>query len=513
MTDQTHTQVNEGQDWQRLSPWSILHFVFKQLRELISSGIYALPVFAVGLNKWLESTEILYAIVGGLVVFILLGGFVRYWTFLFLLHDNRIEIKTGLLERKYTDLPFERIQNVKIDQPIYYRWLQLVIITLDTAGSAKEEAAIVAVSLDYAERLKQHVMQCKLRGAADDTNEESSVEPSNTNVLNTRSVADLVLHGITNNRVWILVGAAAPFYDDVYGVVFGWIEDMQPQVEQMLGTGSSQFWYLSVVGVLFAVVLMASLALLSIAGSIFVFYGYTLLKEGDRYIRRSGLVNKQEVGMKQSRVQMVRMKQDWLDVLLKRINLYLEQNVTGNNVETNELKANNKLLVPSVTPTEANSISADVFPHHNIRGIEYSPISPRYLIHVLCLRLLPLYILALTLAIGAHSIVGSLVGVAILGLAVGGAYIRWKRWGVAFDANYIYIRRGLLGVDYECFPYEKIQQVRFKQSVFMRNKALASPHFILASGKARVPFLPQETANHILNKGLHRVESEKPKWM
>ena len=507
--------VNNDEKWQRLSAWSILHFVSKQLRELASSAVYALPVFAVGINKWIETNHVLVKILAGLTIYIVLGGFLRYWFYRFQLHANRIEIKTGIFERKYTDLPFERIQNVKIDQPFYYRWLKLVIVTLDTAGSSKEEASIVAVTRDYAQDLKQQVMQRKqsveLESATGDT--EISHAESDEKILNRRSLKDLVLHGITNNRVWILIGAAAPFYDDVYGAVFGWIESMQPEIEQMLGAGSSQFWYVSVLGLFFALLIIVAMALLSIAGSIFIFYGYTLSKEGDRYIRRSGLINKQEVGMKRSRVQMVKMKQDWLDVILKRINLYLEQNVTGNEFERNDLKASNKLLVPSVKIDEANKITQDVFPAHQTREIEFNSISPRYLIHVLWLKLLPFYLAAFVVLIESNAWLGVPLSVGIITLAVTAAYIRWKRWGIAFDDNYIYVRKGLLGVEYACFPYDKIQQVRFKQSIFMRRKQLATPYFVLASGKARVPFLPQSLASNILNKGLYRVESEKPKWM
>ena len=111
---------------------------------------------------------------------------------------------------------------------------------------------------------------------------------------------------------------------------------------------------------LIAIVLLILMALFSIGGSVLMFYGYRLTRQGDKYIRNSGLLNRQEVSMKRSRVQIARQQQDWLDRLLGRVNLYFEQNVTGR-TNPNELKATHKLLVPSVTVVESDELTSNVF--------------------------------------------------------------------------------------------------------------------------------------------------------
>ncbi|MDU0354867.1 PH domain-containing protein [Paraglaciecola aquimarina] len=92
-------------------------------------------------------------------------------------------------------------------------------------------------------------------------------------------------------------------------------------------------------------------------------------------------------------------------------------------------------------------------------------------------------------------------------------YIRWTRWGIACDEQYIYIRKGLFGVDYYCFPIFKIQQTTFKQSILQKNSKLASVQFVLASGSLKIPLISQALAYKLINESLFTVESSEKSWM
>ena len=91
--------------------------------------------------------------------------------------------------------------------------------------------------------------------------------------------------------------------------------------------------------------------------------------------------------------------------------------------------------------------------------------------------------------------------------------LRWKRWGIATDSNFIYIRKGLIGVDYYCFPTYKLQQTQFKQNLLMKKRKLATVKFVLASGSLKVPMIHEELAYKLINEGLTKVESCDKSWM
>jgi len=528
-------KVETGDEWQRLSLISILYFTIRNFTNSAQVLIYTIPALAISFNIWdnLLSPEVL---IGAGILFLStsVSGVISFLMYKFRVHNQHVEIHHGVFQRRYTNLPLWRIQNVKIERPFYYRPFGYALVVLDTAGSGKEEAKIVAVPEVYAEALKKQVLYEKALHDEGDldclpneylSDEQSSSFPtprtrtkaidsshSNEEVLNRRSVKDIIIHGITNNRVWIILGAAAPFYDDVFGLVSEWLADKGLQLNQLVGEQTVAWWQFGLYAFVILMMLMALVALLSIGGALFTFYGYTLSRSGDRYIRRSGLLNKLEVSMRATRIQMITAKQDWLDKILKRVNLYFEQNSTAGQ-QVQELMSPNKLIVPSVTEDEAFALSQEVMPECDLRGQDYHPISKRFITFWLFAGwTLPLAIFFTIGAVSSHLdiMLGSLVVFSAVSLLL---TLRWWRWGIAYDSKYVYIRRGRIGIDYQCFEPYKAQQVIVKQSVFMKRRKQATVKFVLASGAVTVPFLPEDYVNKLADSVLFEVESTRRSWM
>ena len=528
-------KVETGDEWQRLSLISILYFTIRNFTNSAQVLIYTIPALAISFNIWdnLLSPEVL---IGAGILFLStsVSGVISFLMYKFRVHNQHVEIHHGVFQRRYTNLPLWRIQNVKIERPFYYRPFGYALVVLDTAGSGKEEAKIVAVPEDYAEALKKQVLYEKALHDEGDldclpnedlSDEQSSSFPSprtrakavdsshsNEEVLNRRSVKDIIIHGITNNRVWIILGAAAPFYDDVFGLVSEWLADKGLQLNQLVGEQTVAWWQFGLYAFVILMMLMALVALLSVGGALFTFYGYTLSRTGDRYIRRSGLLNKLEVSMRASRIQMITAKQDWLDKILKRVNLYFEQNSTAGQ-QMQELMSPNKLIVPSVTEDEAFALSQEVMPGCDLRGQDYQTISKRFITFWLLAGWTLPFITFFTIgAVLSHLdiMLGSLVVFSAVSLLL---TLRWWRWGIAYDSKYVYIRRGRIGIDYQCFEPYKAQQVIVKQSVFMKRRKQATVKFVLASGAVTVPFLPEDYVNKLADSVLFEVESTRRSWM
>ena len=533
-------KVETGGEWQRLSIISILYFTIRNFSASAQVLIYTIPALAISFNIWdnLLSPEVL---IGAGILFLSTSssGLISFLMYKFRVHNQHVEIHHGVFQRRYTNLPLWRIQNVKIERPFYYRPFGYALVVLDTAGSGKEEAKIVAVPEVYAEALKKQVLYEKAHHDVGDKDELSSEDlcdgeladgqssssrtqssgaraqynsSTSEEVLNRRSVKDIIIHGITNNRVWIILGAAAPFYDDVFGVVSEWLADKGLQLNQLVGEQTVAWWQFGLYAFVILMMLMALVALLSVGGALFTFYGYTLSRTGDRYIRRSGLLNKLEVSMRASRIQMITAKQDWLDKILKRVNLYFEQNSTAGQ-QMQELMSPNKLIVPSVTENEAFNLSQEVMPGCDLRGQPYQVISKRFIsFWLLAAWAVPSAIFFTVGAVTSH--VDIMLGALAVFLALAMLLtLRWWRWGTAYDTKYVYIRRGRIGVDYQCFEPYKVQQVIIKQSVFMKRNKLATIKFVLASGAVTVPFLPEEYVEKLADSVLFEVESTRRSWM
>jgi putative membrane protein len=512
----THTQ-----EWSRVSPLAILHFFTKTVYGLVSGVlIYTLPAFAAGYSTIKENPGYLAL---GLIAFfmlILINSIAKYWFYLYKFTDERVEIKQGVFKKSHLDLPFKKIQNVKVIQPFYYRFNQYSFIELDTAGSAQQEAKIVALPLRLAESFKQMILQIKTNEPAETLHKASGcveVHQDKETLLNERSLMDLVIHGISNNRVWIFLGFLAPFYNAIGENIGLALESVGINLMAYLDYESLSvgLFILHVLSLVMLVMLVV--VLFSVIGSIFVFYKYKLSRLGDRYIRRSGLLTKHEVSMRLSRIQVAVQQQDWLDLIIQRTNLRFEQNMSMpvGGGQAGNINNASKLIVPSVTITESAALIQDAFNVTRFDSIVFSRISKRLIIRILAFPIMP--ILVLVNAVVIQSGETTILGLAILAifntLLIGLVYLRWWRWGYHFEKGFIYIRKGLIGVNYYVFPVGKTQQVVYQQSVFMRPHKLADINYVLASGFHKVPLIPEYLAREQANRALLIVARDKPVWM
>ena len=91
--------------------------------------------------------------------------------------------------------------------------------------------------------------------------------------------------------------------------------------------------------------------------------------------------------------------------------------------------------------------------------------------------------------------------------------MRWKRWGIAFDERYLYVRSGLVGQTIRCFELFKLQQVSLRYSLFMQRNEVTNIDFVLASGAITIPFMPMQEAEFLAQKTLDTAQKTHKSWM
>lgn len=507
--------------WQRLSPIAIVYFGMSFIKHLFGQIIYIAPGVIISYNYIKDHPFIGIPLVLLVLGILIASALLSFYFFQYRLNKGSIEIRSGVFQKSHVNLPFERIQNVKLEQPFYYRMTGFACLQLDTAGSVKQEAKVVALRLQFAEQLKQEILSqhdvLVEQAIATETVDGEEVlntvtsEPSaNEQLLNTRKLSDLVIHGVTSNRIWIFLGVLAPFYDNMADYVDDAFVYLGIDLGEMFSLATHSWWEIGLYAFSMAMGVMLLLTLFSIFGSVLTFYGYTLTKLGDRYIRRSGLFTKHEVTMRLPRLQMIAQKQDWLDLVLKRINLKFEQT----NPQYQQLGAiNDKIIVPSITPQQSQDLINDVYPENKLSSIDIQPVSKRYIVRYVGYIYTPLFLLAFGVLFFAEKYQGIAVAAGIYALLCLITYLSWYRLGYAVDENFVYLRKGLVGVDYYVFPAYKVQQVSYKQSWFMKRHQHCTIEMILASGAVSVPFIKEEVGQALANHCLYHIESSGKSWM
>lgn len=164
-----------------------------------------------------------------------------------------------------------------------------------------------------------------------------------------------------------------------------------------------------------------------------------------------------------------------------------------------------------MTPQESTELIKDNFDVKAFNEVEFTPISKRLIFRFLLMPILPIIaVITLIGVLAGFSLKGWLVVIIVFGFMM---FLAYKRWGYYFTDDYVYIRKGLFGIDYLVFPVSKLQQIAIKQSVFMRPHKLANLQYVLASGGYRIPMMPIELAQNQTDKALLLVERDKPNWM
>ncbi len=153
-------EANDGKSFRRLHPLSILLKSVAAIgQNLIFMGVLYFSVF---------DQNIVYAGLAALALLVFIVGITTLiWSrFTYHIGPKEIRIKSGLLSRNNRSIPFDRIQDVSLEQKLVSRILGLATVKLETGASAGEDGKLDALALADAEALRDTVRDYKSGVAA-----------------------------------------------------------------------------------------------------------------------------------------------------------------------------------------------------------------------------------------------------------------------------------------------------------------------------------------------------------
>ena len=501
--------------WQRVSPAAVIFYVVKFVGGILRNGIQALaPVVAVvataGENRWY--ILVAFAAIGGVTMIV--GALLSYLNFKFRLEESSFLIRSGVLKRKRLTLSFDRIQNVALSEPLYFRPLGLVILTLESAGSKSEEVNLAGIPRPLANVIRRHVLDWKsqkqdvvkegdkaaLESAADTT------EIGTTDLLH-QPVSELAKYGLSNNNIFVFAGISAvlfsqidkfwksPIVAEIFGVV-----------GETVGTGSTAIAAFIIFSILTILLLLTAA---SVVGAIVANYNYHLSHRDQKYHVSRGLFNRQETSVPEVKIQSFRISQPFIARLLNRFHLTLQQvgfesSTGGSNKQS--------FMIPSVSKKFYLDLATRLFPTSTVMAMPLVPISKRYVVrHSLYTAgfALPaaVFIWAFTYSwVAALPLLVPLVSLPIF-------ILRRHRYGYASSDTHGVVRSGFLGQNLTLFPFHKVQTVEIVQSPSQRKHNLADLKIKMAGRTLTVPYVSLADAVNWRNAALLEVETNHKPWM
>lgn len=519
-THKNHNLAEQLKDWQALSPWSIITYIFSTLKGILSNGFAVIPFVYTGWKQGFDAQWFILA-VGALIILVSIAATVEWHKFRFRLNGEQLEVKRGLFFTKKDEIPLTRIQNIRYEQPFYFKPLSLGTLIIETAGSKKDEAQLAALDTQQAQTLKRLLLRLKqaenpLNNSAQ-TGNVTPVETANTEEIDShpiirKSFGDLLLFGFYhNNFIWFAVIAGPVLGQLDLEKVFDstiarqswlWIES---HTHQNIGLQSLFF----IIGLIF---LYGVFSLISIIAAVLKYYPYKLDRHDDTLQRSGGVISHQQDALAIKRIQLIHAQQPVLARLFKRWTLYFKQ-VKGQEVEQ---KTKQHMLIPSVKPKEVEPILAAM---PNLSG--GASALPRHYTHIHINWFTRRIMLPITIAV-LLSIMAWFDGRnlsyfettwLITSAVIGVTYLRYRHWGYVLEDKAIWQHTGLLGRQWKRIAFDKVQHVKITQTQGQKSSKLAYVEVGLASGSIMFPYIPIDIAEQITSRSLHAVSRNTQNWI
>ncbi len=502
--------------WSGLSPWSIVSYIFNTIRQVLSNGYAIIPFVYTGWQKGFDSP---WFIVGAaaVVTVVITYAIVQWAMFRYRLFDDKLGVRHGLIFKKANEIPLSKIQNVRLEQPLYFRPMGLYSLVVETAGSKEDEAVLAAVSYQRAMEIKQHLVsdiQPSVGLTASHSTKSSSpsiandsLEPQEKTLVD-KGVKDLLLFGLYQNNLFWFSIIAGPILSQ-----FDWSDVVQTQVAK----NALDWYYLAIDNNLLNQILLIAtlvigfyllLSLISMAASVLKYYPYRLSLSGKTLHRTGGIIAKQNDALALRRVQVVRFSQPIVARLLKLWTLSFKQ-VKGTEVEQ---KAKKHMLIPSMNRQEITDLMPEINGAGSINKVLPTHYNPIHIGWFWRRALLPLIIPAVnTIGMGLNPMTEMLW---VAGFSfTAGLYLRYRQWGYLYNDDTCWIHTGVLGQSWHLISLIKVQHVAITQTKGQRKRGVANLELGLASGTQTIPYMPVEDARVIAERALAITVNNPNNWI
>ena len=282
-------------------------------------------------------TRFILPVVAAFLLISLAFAWLNWARFSWRVDEDDVTISSGVVSKQQRVIPFDRIQDVSIEQGLLARLFGLAKVGFETgsAGGDENEAKLDAIALTEAEALRRHIRSHRAApgavapaAVADAAQAEAlpvaAVDEGEGRTVFAMSIPRLVIAGIFNFSLAIfavLFGLLSQFDDllpfDPFDV------DMYIDLSRSLGLDQwvMAHQWLSFVGGGIAVLLLG--ALTGIVRTVIRDYGFTLERTRRGFRRRRGLTTRTDVTLPIARVQaatvatgFIRRPLGWYDVKL-----------------------------------------------------------------------------------------------------------------------------------------------------------------------------------------------------
>ncbi len=453
-------------------------------------------------------------IAGGILLLTAMWSIASYFAMRYGLTADSLVVRSGVLRRQSRVIPFSRIQSVNVRQSALQRVFGVAELRVETATQGAEAEAVLSVlRWKDAQSLREelvaerqsalHARQGTMRttlpaGALADGSEPIAAATQASVLVASISVEELMVAGGTSNNIGVLIALlisgcerfGSTFFDELTlpGGVGSPIE--------AFAAAMGNVWLLTLLIVVVAVPILFASWLVSVAGSVVRYYGFTLERVGQDLRRRHGLFSRVEASIPMARAQALRFRQSMLRRPFGRGELFVVS--AGSVAKGDGTSGGLQHLMPIIRVEHVGSIVTEVFPDANVEALLASSVgsgSWRRAAALSWLRLASKSSFTLLLIVGVlvawrGNVWWSLAWLLPAAWLLAGA--RWRARGLALVPGYVLVREGGIARTTVILPERKLQLIEVQQGPLQRLFGVATLHLTTAGsgGLANMVDLP-----------------------
>ena len=478
------------------------------------------PAVAAAFGTGISGVGLFIGIGVGLAIFALSAVFsYLHWKRLtYTIGAADIRVESGILSRTARSVPYERIQDVRLEQKLLPRLFGLVAVKFETGAGGGEDLSLTFLTADDGEELRQLVRARRDAEAgvmADPITGEAAAAPSEEQAepLFTMGPGRLFTFGIFEFSLAVFAvlfgllqyaGNLVDFDWEDPDFWLGWLSISDGGLTDQITTASPGVQVLTALAGLAAVFVIGSAT-----GMVRVFvreWGFLLERTERGFRRRRGLLTKTDVVMPTHRVQGVRLGTGWLRYRFGWHGLSFVS-------LAQDMGASNHVVAPFAKLSEIDPIVEAAGFHLPGDDADWHRATEKYLFDSAFFDAI-WFVFAAIAAFVATSIyspewtafaTGAILVVA--SITVLANVLAWRYQRHALDETQIMASRGVLSPRSQIATRLKLHSVEISQGPIARLRGYATLHLGQAGGTFSIPGVPVARAREVRRKVLETIAS------
>lgn len=451
------------------------------------------------------------SLLGILVVFIgiIIIGYLNYHNFLFYIDEEKEEfiLEKGIFNKERVAVRFARIQQVNINQSFIQRLIDVYEVEIETAGSAKNEAKIRAVSKQTATYVRDRLLSGKISDEEIEIQKENVISASPEKAITKIkiSLGSLVKIAVTSDYIKSL-GLIIAFFFTVYNKLKESIfknNEMESEFTEYLSTLHLSQYILIVTGALLLLVFVFNLL-----RYIIVYFDFTIKKQGRSLQFSYGLLNTKNTIIQPKKVQIVRLVTNFFQRKMNLTRMFISQ-------ASSDIHQDKKATIqlPGFNMQEGKQIVQFLFDAQPVKGFMVKPTIRRVIASVNKFILVPVVIALIVSwikAVWMPFLIGLPIYLVLVSILI---YISYLNNRLFVHDDFIIKKSGIWDITTEMMEPFKIQAVTTKQYPWHVKSNVGHLTLHTAGGDLEFKFGDFSIIKKYANYWLYQVETSDKEWM